>query len=76
MKTFVADIEALLYEDSPVGLAHQLERRRGIESVRVDAVASTIAITFEENRMTRRGVGLLIAQCGYQCARVQLSAGH
>ena len=65
MKRFVTAIDAILVEDSAVGLARQLSQRPGIAQVNVSARTGTVAVDFDETRLRASDVGRFIAECGY-----------
>ena len=65
MKRIVTAIDAIMVEDSAVGLARQLSRRSGIEHVSVNPRTQTVAVDFDETRLQPSDVGRYIAECGY-----------
>jgi copper chaperone CopZ len=65
MKRMVTAIDAIMVENSAVGLARQLARRAGIEHVSVNPRTQTVAVDFDETRLNPSDVGRYIAECGY-----------
>lgn len=65
MKRIVTAIDAIMVEDSAVGLARQLSQRLGIRHVTVNPRTRTVAVDFDETRLEPSDVGRYIAECGY-----------
>lgn len=66
MNRVTTEIERLGFEHSCVGLARQLGRRAGIQSVDVDERTNRATVTYDDTRLTPSQVRQLIAQCGYE----------
>lgn len=62
-------VNGLYYENSLIGLAHQLHKCPGILDVAVDPRAGTALITFDESRLSEDAVIRLISDCGYELGR-------
>lgn len=71
MKRLVTAIDAIMVENSAVGLARQLSRRSGIEHVSVNPRTQTVAVDFDETRLQPSDVGRYIAECGYHGLRME-----
>jgi len=59
-------VDGLQYENSAVGLAHQLRHCAGIISVDVDSSAGIAEIVYKRSRLTPDALRNLIVQCGYK----------
>jgi hypothetical protein len=66
MKRIVTTIDAMMVEDSAVGLARQLSHRSGIGRVSVNQRTRTVAVDFDETRLEASDVGRFIAESGYR----------
>lgn len=65
MKRIVTVIDAIMVENSAVGLARQLSQRAGITHVDVNPDAQTVSVDFDESRLQPSDIGRYIAECGY-----------
>jgi hypothetical protein len=65
MERLTVPVDATGFENSAVGLVAQLERRPGIAHVDLDADMHTVAVEFDQSRITASDVSRLIAECGY-----------
>ena len=65
MKRLVTAIDAIMAENSAVGLARQLSQRAGVERVNVNPDARTVSVDFDESRVQASDIGRYIAECGY-----------
>ena len=65
MKRIVTAIDAIMVEDSAVGLARQLRQRSGIAQVNVNQRTHTVAVDYDEDRVKASDIGRYIAECGY-----------
>jgi hypothetical protein len=69
MDYMIAEVEGLLFEHSPVGLAAQLRLRPGIQSVQVNAVTGRARIGYDAARLQSAELPRLISECGYEPTR-------
>jgi hypothetical protein len=67
MRRAIAEVDGMVFEHSPVGLARQLRGRVGIGRVQVDGAAGRAAIEYDPARVGVRELPRLIAECGYVC---------
>ena len=72
MKRVTTEVESLMFESTPVGLARQLCCRGGIQDVEVDARDGTATIDYDDHGLTVDDVLRFIAESGYS---VRSSAG-
>jgi len=69
MRYVIAEVDGLLFEHSPVGLAAQLQSRPGIECVHVDVVAGRARIGYDAAKVRSTELPRLISECGYEPRR-------
>ena len=65
MKRVTTEVESLMFESTPVGLARQLCCRGGIQDVEVDARAGTATIDYDDQGLAIDDVLRFIAESGY-----------
>ena len=65
MERLIVPVDATGFENSAVGLVAQLERRSGIAHVDLDADMHTVAVEFDQSRITASDVSRFVAECGY-----------
>ena len=65
MERLIVPVDATGFENSAVGLVAQLERRPGIAHVDLDADRYTVAVEFDQARITASDVSRFVAECGY-----------
>ena len=76
MRREIVAVDDMQYEHSDVGLERQLSRFPGVVRVDIHPRAGFADITYEESRITSRGLHDLIAQCGYSLPRADARTRH